>query len=70
MMTFADLRGANLAGANFFGVKLSGADLTGANLAGADFTDADLEGTVLRRVDGLDAAKGIDKATNAARAVY
>jgi hypothetical protein len=50
---------------NFFRVKLSGADLTGADIAGADFTEADLDGTVLKGVKGLDAAKGMDKATTA-----
>ena len=41
-----------------------------ANIADADFTEADLEGTVLRSVNGLDAAKGMDRATNRDRAIY
>jgi uncharacterized protein YjbI with pentapeptide repeats len=69
-MMFADLKGANLRDATLFGVKLSGADLTDADVAGADFTEADLEGTVFKHSRGLEAARGIDKATNRDRAVY
>jgi uncharacterized protein YjbI with pentapeptide repeats len=70
LLMFANLSGADLRGANLFRAKLSGADMTGADVAGADFTEADLEGTVLKGVKGLDAASGIDKATNRERAVY
>jgi uncharacterized protein YjbI with pentapeptide repeats len=59
-----------LTGANLFRATLSGADLTGADVAGADFTEADLDGTILKNVKGLGAAKGMDKATNRDRAVY
>jgi uncharacterized protein YjbI with pentapeptide repeats len=53
--------GANLRGANLFRAKLSGADLTGADVAGADFSEADLSGTVLRDVNGLSEAKGLER---------
>ena len=45
-------------------MKLAGADLTGADVAAADFTEADLEHTVLRGAKSIEAAKGMDKATN------
>jgi uncharacterized protein YjbI with pentapeptide repeats len=44
--------------------------LTGADVAGADFTEADLDGTILKNVKGIGAAKGMDKATNRDRALY
>lgn len=68
-LAFAKLRGANLAGANLFGADLARADLSGADLAGADLTETDLDGTVLTGAKHLDAAKGLEKAINADKAV-
>jgi len=69
LMTFCNLRGADLRGTNFFRVKLGGADLTGADVTGADFSEADLEGTVFRDVKGFNEAKGIGRAENAEKLV-
>ena len=69
LMTFCNLRGADLRGTNFFRVKLGGADLTGADVTGADFAEADLEGTVFRAVKGFAEAKGLDRAANADKLV-
>ena len=69
LMTFCNLRGADLRGTNFFRVKLGGADLTGADVTGADFSEADLAGTVFRDVKGFAEAKGLDGAENAEKLI-
>ena len=42
-LSYADLRGLNLAGAKFIGAKLTFAELGGANLTDAEFAIADLD---------------------------
>ena len=44
-LSYADLRGSNLAGANLRGCDLSYADLIGSNLTGADLRGCLLFGT-------------------------
>lgn len=70
LLTFARLGNASLAGANLFRANLVGADLAGADVTGADFTEADLDGTILKGVKGLAAARGLDKAVNRDRAIF
>ena len=69
VLAFAKLADANLTGAVLFRADLSGADLTGADVTGADLTEADLDGTVLKDVKGLAAAKGFDRANNREKAI-
>src|SRR5579883_1831076 len=69
-LSFSKLEDADLSGANLVGADLTQVDLTGANLAGANLANADLDGAVLRRVRGLEQARGLDLARNRERAVY
>jgi uncharacterized protein YjbI with pentapeptide repeats len=68
-LAMASFAGANLAGARLTRTDLTRVDFKGADLSGADFTGADLAEADLRRVKGLETAKGLGLALNLDRAL-